>query len=439
MKIKALVLSLVAMLSLNACKEEVDDQTIAQGAVLKFVNPAPTKRNFLENNQNHKVIVAVIDSGTDYNNPLLSKNMHFTLNEQNQPVGLGYDFIGQDYWPSPYVARTLDLNPDADQKDVPAVRNARERSTEIVRQYPQLAEFLNPLRNVEQEAESGAFHGTHVSGLMVYDDPRIGLISYRVLPINIKYKNGREDTSQDKTSIVFNNVLQAMSMAVKSGARVINMSLALKSSAADSLFSLFSSDKDRYAKWMGQVKDFMNKNPSVVFVAAAGNESKWVDDKVNLQLPCGIAADNLVCVGALDNDGNLASFSNLVLSQAAFVATSGVDIISTFPAGMCDTTFYSSLKNEKNSHPFNNESSFSNAVASIQKDCLGKSPTKKASGTSMASPAVARVVAKLVIENPNYSARQIIKLLIDQSTKVQLGPLLLNKVNYEKPSWSKAH
>ena len=422
------------------CKEEIDDQTIAQGAALQAVNPTPVKRNFLENNLHHKVIVAVIDSGTDYNHPQLVNNMHFNLNEQNQPVGLGYDFIGQDYWPSPYVARTLDINPDADQKDVPAVKNARERATELSKSYPQLAQYLNPLRNVEQEMESGAFHGTHVSGLMVYDDPRIGLLPFRVLPINIKYKNGREDVSQDKTALVFNNILQAMRMAVKAGARVINMSLALKGSTpGDSLLNLFEDTNKKTKLWMAQIKDFMDKNPNVVFVAAAGNDSKWVDDKTNLQLPCGIAAKNLVCVGALDKTGNLAYFSNLVLSQAAFVAASGVDIDSSRPALMCDTNFLTNLKNEKNAYPFDRPESVSYAINDAVKDCVGKPPVRKASGTSMASPMVARVVARLIIDNLQFSGEQIIKLLLDNSEKVQLGPLLLNKVKTDKPSWTKSN
>lgn len=435
----SLLLGFLLVFSLLGCKEEVDDQTLAKGITWKAVNPMPVIRNFLENNLKHQVIVAAIDSGTDYNHPELLNSIHFTLNESNQPIGFGYDFVGEDHWPSPYVARTLDTNPDADQKDALPTRNAREHTTQISKSNPKLAELLNPLRNVEQETESKAYHGTHVSGLLVYNDPRIGLLSYRVLPVNVKYKNGRKDTSVDQTGIAFGHILSAMSLAVKGGARVINMSLALKDASQDSLFGLggLLNDKVRIKNWMNQVKIFMDKNPQVVFVAAAGNESKWVDDKTNLQLPCGIGARNLVCVGALDNDGNLAYFSNLVLSQSAFVATNGVDIVSTRPIGMCESTFYYSLKNSKNQYPFDSAEALDRSLELYRADCVGKTPMRKASGTSMSSPIVARVVAKLIIENPELSGQEIIKKLVDQADKVQLGPLLLNRVKFEKPSWDK--
>jgi len=53
----------------------------------------------------------------------------------------------------------------------------------------------------------------------------------------------------------------------------------------------------------------------------------------------------------------------------------------------------------------------------------------------MASPIVARTVAKLMIEYPNLDADQIIKIVVERSEKKQLGPLLLNVVKFEKPSW----
>lgn len=428
---KALTILVSISFLLISC-EEVDDQTIATGEEWAAANPKPFPRNYIKINQKHQIIVASIDSGVDYNHPLLADNIHFTLNESGQPVAFGYDFVGKDYWASPYVARTLDKNPEAPLKDIKASKEIRVRAEQLLKMDPGLLNFINPYRNIEQENQSGAFHGTHVSGLMVYDDSRIGLIGFRVLPMNIKYKNGKRDFSESKTEKVFKDILSAMNLAIKSGARVINMSLALRDSEVNGLGSLLNNEKTNFNSWMNEVKKFMESHKEVVFVAAAGNEGKWVDDKVNLQIPCGISAENLVCVGALNSKGQLASFSNVVLSEGVFVATLGVEVKSLFPSSMCDS---SSLGNFDNT--YDSSSSLTSLLASIQKDCKTKSHIKSASGTSMASPIIARKVAKLMIDSPQLSGVEIIKLLVDSSQKRQLGPLTLNVIPFERPTWYK--
>ncbi len=426
---KSLIIVFALSFVIIGC-EEIDDQTIATGAEWAAANPKPLARDFVKINQAHQIIVASIDSGVDYNHPLLANNIHFTLNDQGQPIAFGYDFIGKDYWASPYVARTLDKNPEADPKDIKNAKSIRQRAEQLLTADKNLLKFLNPLRNVEQEFQTDAFHGTHVSGLMVYDDPRIGLIGYRVLPVNIKYKNGRKDFSDSKTEKVFKDILSAMSLAIKSGARVINMSLALRDTEANSLGNLLNNEQNNFNAWMLEVKKFMESNKDVVFVAAAGNEGKWVDDKVNLQIPCGISAENLVCVGALNTKGNLAAFSNIVLSDGVFVATLGVDIKSLSPSEMCDSANVGNLDGD-----YFSANDLNSLLTLVQKDCKTPQGIRTASGTSMASPIVARSVAKLMMKYPQANAVEIIKILVDSSQKKQLGPMTLNIIPFEKPSW----
>lgn len=411
--------------------EEVDDQTIATGNEWAAANPKPTARDFLRINQSHQIIVASIDTGVDYNHPQLLKNIHFTLNNQGQPIAFGYDFIGKDYWASPYVARTLDKNREADLKSIKKGKQNRQRAEQLLALDKSLSKYINPYRNTEQEYQSDAFHGTHVSALMVYDDPRIGLIGFRVLPTNVKFKNGERDLSESKTEKIFKNILSAMNLAIKSGARVINMSLALHASEANAFNGLLSNEQDHFNKLMLEVKKFMELHQDVVFVAAAGNEGKWVDDKVNLQIPCGISANNLVCVGALNTKGSLAAFSNVSLSESVFVATSGVDIKSLSPESMCDSSSIGSLNDDEDL----SMNGLNALLALIQKDCKNLSSYKVSSGTSMASPIVARIIAQLMIKYPKASSVEIIKMLVDSSQKKQLGPLLLNIIPFEKPSW----
>jgi subtilisin family serine protease len=174
----------------------------------------------------------------------------------------------------------------------------------------------------------------------------------------------------------------------------------------------------------------MESNKDVVFVAAAGNEGKWVDDKVNLQIPCGISAENLVCVGALNSKGNLAAFSNIVLSDGVFVATAGVDIKSLAPSEMCDSANIGNLDGD-----YFSAGDLSSLLSLLQKDCSSPQGLRTASGTSMASPIVARSVAQLMMRYPKANAVEIIKILVDSSQKKQLGPMTLNIIPFEKPTW----
>jgi subtilisin family serine protease len=189
-------LTLLAVLFLTACL--VDDQTIVKPEDRLTADPTPTQRDFVANNANHKVLLAVIDTGVDYNQPLLKNNMHFKLDETGNPVGFGYDYIGNDGWASPYVVRTsryYDLpayvkGEWSEEKykrameDEFAARYVEQSLKDMIQAQPSLARFFEPQRNIAQEIESDAFHGTHVAGLMTYDRPDFGLLAYRVLPSN---------------------------------------------------------------------------------------------------------------------------------------------------------------------------------------------------------------------------------------------------------------
>lgn len=68
----------------------------------------------------------------------------------------------------------------------------------------------------------------------------------------------------------------------------------------------------------------------LIFVAAAGNEAN--DNDNNPEYPSGYELPNVVAVAALDQDGNLASFSNYGATTVD-IAAPGVGILSTIPGG----------------------------------------------------------------------------------------------------------
>ncbi len=118
-------------------------------------------------------------------------------------------------------------------------------------------------------------------------------------------------------------------------------------------------------------------NPHVVFVVSAGNKGNA--DKTRGALsgknsyPAGISMPNVITVGALDNDGNRAEFSNYATGTAEVTLSApGVDMV---------------LGVDKDGQPI------------------------KASGTSFTTPQVTSAVALIQSINPKLSAADIKELL----------------------------
>tara|TARA_Y100001935_G_C17298822_1_gene507856 strand:- start:356 stop:1783 length:1428 start_codon:yes stop_codon:yes gene_type:complete len=420
--------------------EEVDDQAYTPDNALESVNPTPKSRGFVENNNRHEILMAVIDSGTDYNHPLIAGNFHFDL-EDGKPVGIGYDYTGEDRWPAPYVALTSHLNPHMDQKGKEKGLLIQRRTGNLRDRFPLLSKFLDPLRNILQERESGAYHGTHVGGLMVYDEPRLGLIPYRVLPVNKIMKDGNEDWSApSKSEIVFEQIRRAVNDALSKGVRVINFSLSLnqREDGGGALLSGAASEAElrEFREKMESIKKIALENPSVAFVAAAGNEGQWISEDSALQLPCGISAPNILCVGALNDRNSLASFSNILLSDYPFVAAPGEDILSLFPTKMCNSDELKQLDSDDSSWPYDSVKSRKRHYRDLEEECSkSESGLKVASGTSMASPIVARMIGKILLQNPSLSGSEAINVLINRGENLQMGPLGIQRLVVERPSW----
>jgi len=74
-------------------------------------NPKPflsENKDIIENNKKHKVILAIIDTGVDYNHPYLKNNIHYSM--RNNPSGpsfiVGKDYVGDDDFAAPYLIQT---------------------------------------------------------------------------------------------------------------------------------------------------------------------------------------------------------------------------------------------------------------------------------------------------------------------------------------------
>ncbi|MGD9061782.1 MAG: S8 family serine peptidase, partial [Desulfobacterales bacterium] len=240
-----------------------------------IVNPKPIQRNFIQNNNTHKILVAVIDTGIDYNHPALMNSIHFCLDINHQPIGLGWDFIGQDRWPCPYIGRRTTLS----KYELDLIDN-------LINEAAELKTYLDKRRNVVQECLASVWHGTSMAGLIVHDCRYIGLLAYRVVP-----PNTIPDGSQDYALHVIENITRACRYAIEDGAKIIVMTSFLHFDKTDDHLTYM-----RIKKLRDQFVNLMNSHNDVLFVASAGNCNGYRysgQDLNQIDFPAGIIAENL--------------------------------------------------------------------------------------------------------------------------------------------------
>lgn len=158
----------------------------------------------------------------------------------------------------------------------------------------------------------------------------------------------------DSGSGSYTAIADGIHYAVDNGANVINLSLGGSYPNSDLESAL------KYASSKG-----------AIVVMAAGNDSGFQPG-----YPARYANENGIAVGAVDKDNKLANFSNLAgIQPLTYVTAPGVDINSTIPGDK-----YANY-----------------------------------SGTSMATPHVAGVVALMLSANPNLTDVQVRQILADTS------------------------
>ena len=222
------------------------------------------------------VVVAVIDSGIDYNHPDLAANMWRNPGEipgnglDDDGNGFVDDVVGYDFG-----GATYESGPDSDPMDKVG-------------------------------------HGTHVAGIIgAVGDNGIGIsgVSPNVRLMAVK-------NFSDYGSASDFNSIKAIAYATANGAAVINASWggssfneALKQAIADA----------------GQL--------GVLFVAAAGNDSLNIDFDMPLQVgyPAGYSLPNLLAVASTDEADETSYFSNSGMERV-HLAAPGSSILSTVPA-----------------------------------------------------------------------------------------------------------
>jgi subtilisin family serine protease len=323
------------------------------------------------------VNVAIWDSGVD----LSLYPGRYVKESTGEPAIIAFDRFTQ-----PASGDLQDIPPDLKSK-IPQLKERLKGFSDLQSNIDSpeasaLKRYLSTLKpdqyksTVEEIGLSGNWmHGTHVAGIAVKGNPYARIVVGRIefdwhlLPEPCPTKELTEQDARNSQSYV--------DFFKRNHVRVVNMSWGGSVKGVEEQLELCNIGKtpaERKAlareyfdiQKHGLEKAFASA-PGILFVTAAGNSNE--DATFTEDIPAGIRLPNLITVGAVDKAGDEASFTSY--GPTVVVDANGYQVESTIPGG----------------------------------DKLAES------GTSMASPQVANLAAKILAVDPKLTPPEVIKLI----------------------------
>ncbi len=221
-----------------------------------------------------EIIVAVVDTGVDYNHEDLRDVM---WNNPGEIANNGIDDDGNGYIDDVHGINTLTRNSDG---------------------------------NATGDMRDTHGHGTHVSGSIgatQNNNKGIAGVASNVKIMGIRTVPNRGDELDV-------DVVEAFIYAAKNGAKIINCS--------------FGKARNEGGMAVSEAIDFIGENYGTLVVAAAGNSSRSIDRR--LTYPASFQNENLLIVASTTKRGGMSSFSNYGIKNVD-VAAPGSGIYSTTP------------------------------------------------------------------------------------------------------------
>jgi subtilisin family serine protease len=235
-------------------------------------------------------------------------------------------------------------------------------------------------------------HGTHVAGIVAAGNPFVRLLKiretfdYKEIPDHAPTLQAYEQWGESAQA--------AIDFAKAAHTRVVNMSWRIPREAVEGQLAIKGVGKttEERAELSRQIfnafKDRLEKAiagaPDILFVAGAGNEDNDAD--FSEYIPAGLRLPNLLTVSAVDAEGKPTTFTTT--GKNIDLYADGYEIDSLVPGGQ----------------------------------------HMKFSGTSMSSPQVANLAAKLIALNPQLTVEQTIQLIRKGATPLpgHQGKFIIN-------------
>jgi subtilisin family serine protease len=248
-------------------------------------------------------------------------------------------------------------------------------------QYEKFFELINLLGSYN--------HGTHVAGIAVEGNPFARILSARLM---FDYKNIPDIPTMETAERWAKMYEDVLTYFTDNNVRVVNMSWSMDI-RVDILPALRKNgvgkdEEERFeiAKKMFDIhqKAFYNameSTPDILFITAAGNNNDDVDFAGSI--PSSFNFPNIMTVGAVDIEGKKTSFTTEGASVDVYA--NGYEVESYIPGG-------------------------------------GR---MKMSGTSMASPNVVNLAAKIMAVNPELTPAEVKEIIINNATQSEEDPNVL--------------
>ena len=239
-------------------------------------------------------------------------------------------------------------------------------------------------------------HGTHVAGIAVRGNPAAQLVVFR---FNDWLHEMPFRPSQEYVETMRRNFAAIGRYAAANHVRVVNMSWSDNVAEFEEWLNRQDANADPavrkqtsqglYRVWREGIQEAIRSAPDTLFCAAAGNSNQ--DAGFEEQVPASLEEPNLLTVGAVNQAGDAASFTSY--GKTVVIYADGWNVTSSVPGG----------------------------------------ETERMSGTSMATPQVTNLAAKLFALDPSLTAVEARKLIIDGATPSEDGkrPLLNSKRSVE--------